>query len=62
MGYDHWSSKMKDKFKIAKRELAIKRNCLNSDQFYSQNDIKNKWIRIPESTNELKQYSLATYS
>lgn len=32
---------------------------LNSEEFYGENDIKHRWVHLPESIEEIKQYNVA---
>lgn len=58
MGNDHWAPKMRDRVKAAKWALneARKASHLNSDKFYEEHQIKNRWTRIPESIDEIKEF------
>ena len=58
MGADHWGTELREKVKEAKNlvyETRFSSN-LNPEGFYEKNLIKNRWIRIPESIAEIKQY------
>jgi len=58
MGSDHWSSEMKDKIKQARSNVIDYRKSefLNPESFYEKHRIKNRWVRIPESIEEIKLY------
>ena len=58
MSPDHWAANMKDKLKQAKQQLSDTKNgkYLNTSKFYEEFDIKHRWVRLPESIDELKTY------
>lgn len=57
-GNDHWGPDFKDKLKAARSLLTDTRSGpnLNPSKFYETNRIINKWVRIPESIAEIKQF------
>lgn len=58
MGFDHWGPKMKDKLKIAKQSLSEAKGTqfLNPPKFYEEFDVKSKWVRLPDSIEELRLF------
>jgi hypothetical protein len=60
MGKEHWAPKMREKIKFAKQELneAKRSKNLNTEKFYLDNQIKNRWVRISESSDEIKEFFL----
>lgn len=57
MGVEHWSVEMRDKLKQARLsgDQARAKN-LNPDSFYEEYKVQNKWIRLPQSIEEIRLY------
>lgn len=57
MGVEHWSVEMRDKLKQARLngDQARAKN-LNPDSFYEEYKVQNRWIRLPQSIEEIRLY------
>ena len=58
MSPDQWVFNMKEKLRQAKQQLCETKNgkYLNTSKFYEESDVKHRWVRLPESIEELKNY------
>jgi hypothetical protein len=56
--FDNWAANMREKVKKARQHLVENRSAvyLNSESFYLQYQVKNRWVRLPESINEILQF------
>lgn len=59
MGSDHWSTEMRDRCKIARQNMLAHQfsQHLNPDTFYSEFQVKYKWVRLPQSIEEIKIFN-----
>jgi hypothetical protein len=46
MGHDYWASEFREKYKAPKHNSKYN---LNSEIFYEQYQVKNRWLRLQES-------------